>query len=136
MRRLRPRAPTIPPEDAVVRTGLFVDTETTGLDPTFDEIIELAMVPLTYGGDDEIFPVGRPFQALRKPSRLISPEITAITGITNDMVAGATIKVCRWKPSSRRQLLSPLTMQGSTGVSWSGYRRYSPQSLGRAQWSR
>lgn len=93
IRRLRPRPPTLPPEGAIVRTGLFVDTETTGLDPASDEIIELAMVPFTYGEDDEIYAIGKPFQALREPSRPISPEITAITGITNDMVAGATIEV-------------------------------------------
>jgi hypothetical protein len=73
------------------RQGLFLDTETTGLDSARDEIIELAMVPFTYGLDGEVYAVGEPFQQLREPSKPIPPEITAITGIDNAMVAGQSI---------------------------------------------
>ncbi|MDS6826923.1 exonuclease domain-containing protein, partial [Klebsiella pneumoniae] len=62
------------------RTGVFVDTETTGLDPARDEIIELAMVPFTYGIDGEVYGLGEPFQQLRQPSKPIPAAITAITG--------------------------------------------------------
>ena len=79
------------PKGIATRRGLFVDVETTGLDPTQDEIIELAMVPFEYGLDGQIYSVDEPFHRLRQPSQPIPSEITALTGITDSMVAGATI---------------------------------------------
>jgi DNA polymerase-3 subunit epsilon len=74
-----------------VRQGLVVDVETTGLDAARHEIIELAMVPFTYGLDGQIYAVGEPFHGLRQPSEPISAEITSITGITDEIVAGHSI---------------------------------------------
>lgn len=91
IRRLKPHPRTIPPPGTQVRLGLMVDVETTGLDPRRDEIIELAMTPFTYGLDGAVFSVEESFQGLRQPSELIAPEITAITGITNEMVVGQVI---------------------------------------------
>lgn len=92
LRKLSSRAQLEPADGAPTRTGLFVDVETTGLDPLRHEIIELAMVPFTYGLDGRIFRIGDPFHELRQPSAPIPPEITAITGITDDMVAGRVIE--------------------------------------------
>ncbi len=92
LRKLRPRsvgAPTAGP----VRTGLFVDVETTGLEPGRHEIIELAMVPFTYSLDGELLGVGKAFQSLREPSHPIPVEITAITGLDDAKVAGRTIAI-------------------------------------------
>jgi DNA polymerase-3 subunit epsilon len=91
LRRLTPRIAIDPPAGVRTRMGLFVDTETTGLDPARDEIIEIAMTPFTYGLDGQIYAVGEPFSQLREPSRPIPPEVTAITGISDAMVAGRTI---------------------------------------------
>jgi DNA polymerase-3 subunit epsilon len=91
LRKLARRPSREPPPGISVRQGLFVDTETTGLDPVRDEIIELAMVPFTYGLDGEVYGVGEPFQQLREPGKSIPPEITAITGIDDAMVAGHRI---------------------------------------------
>lgn len=91
LRQLTPLAAREPPAGVRTRLGLFVDTETTGLDHARDEIIELAMVPFTYGVDGEIYAVGEPFQQLRQPSKPIPPEITAITGIDAAMVEGKSI---------------------------------------------
>ena len=77
-----------PSHGAPTKNGVFVDVETTGLEPDRNEIIELAMVPFTYGDAGEIFSVGEAFHQLREPKEPISAEITAITGITQDMVAG------------------------------------------------
>lgn len=91
IRRLKSRLGEIPPPGVPVRNGLVVDVETTGLDPRRHEIIELAMTPFSYGLDGAVLMVGESFQALRQPSEPISPEITAITGLTNVMVEGQVI---------------------------------------------
>ena len=91
LRRLAPYIAIEPPPGVVTRQGLVVDVETTGLDPARDEIIELAMAPFTYGLDGQIYAVGEPFHGLRQPSEPISAEITSITGITDEMVAGQSI---------------------------------------------
>lgn len=91
LRQLAPLASRTPPEGLRTRMGLFVDTETTGLDPARDEIIELAVVPFTYGLDGEIYSLGEPFQQLRQPTKPIPAAITAITGIDDAMVEGRSI---------------------------------------------
>lgn len=91
LRRLSPRTRSDLRTSSATRLGLFLDTETTGIDHATDEIIELAMVPFTYSLDGAILAVGAPFSALNEPSMPISPEITALTGITQEMVAGHRI---------------------------------------------
>jgi DNA polymerase-3 subunit epsilon len=91
LRRLAPLARREPPAGVQTRQGLFVDAETTGLDPARDEIIELAMTPFSYGVDGEIYAVGEVFQQLRQPSKPIPAEITALTGIDDAMVEGHAI---------------------------------------------
>ena len=91
LRKLKPREAIVPPPGTPIRQGLLVDVETTGLDTDHDEIIELAMVPFTYGLDGKIFEVGPAFHRFREPSNPIPPEITALTGITAEMVAGQSI---------------------------------------------
>jgi DNA polymerase-3 subunit epsilon len=90
-RRLRPRPKVDAPPGIELKQALFVDVETTGLDHQSDEIIELAMVPFTYGPDGHIYEVKEPFQRLNEPSKPISAEITRLTGITDEMVAGQVI---------------------------------------------
>jgi DNA polymerase-3 subunit epsilon len=91
LRRLATRAIFEEYDGSVTRSGLFVDVETTGLDPSRDEIVELAMVPFTYGMDGRIFHVDPTFEKLREPGQPLSARITALTGITTGMVAGKTI---------------------------------------------
>ena len=66
------------PEDYCV-----VDIETTGLSPEESEIIEIAAVRYRGGKKDAVF------STLIKPQHRITPFITGLTGISNDMVAGA-----------------------------------------------
>jgi DNA polymerase-3 subunit epsilon len=66
--------------------------ETTGLDHTKDEVIELGMVRFSYSETDMVTAVTGIFQAFREPSVPISPQITELTGITNEMVAGQRIE--------------------------------------------
>ncbi|SJM62642.1 DNA polymerase III epsilon subunit [Brevundimonas diminuta 3F5N] len=91
LRKLSPGLVVEASDGGPVRRGLYVDVETTGLDPEKDEIIELAMVPFTYGSDGRITEVGEAFEGLRQPAEPIPAHITAITGIDDTMVAGRSI---------------------------------------------
>jgi DNA polymerase III epsilon subunit family exonuclease len=62
---------------------VVIDLETTGLSPSKNEIIELAAIKVI---NDEITDK---FSSLCKPKRKITPHITNINGITNDMAADA-----------------------------------------------
>ncbi len=93
LRKIEPRTLISQPDGGPVRLGLFLDVETTGLDRDRDEIIELAMVPFTYAPDGRIFEVLPWFQSFNEPAKPISAEITAMTGITDAMVAGCRIDV-------------------------------------------
>ncbi len=58
-RRLQPRLRINDSHGAPTRLGLFVDVETTGLDPTKHEIIELGMIPFSYLSDGLSFALCR-----------------------------------------------------------------------------
>ncbi|MDA9406209.1 3'-5' exonuclease [Bradyrhizobium sp. CCBAU 45384] len=88
LRRLVARPRCMPTVGQGVRTGILLDTETTGLDHAKDEIIELGMVKFDYTQDGRIVGVRDSFSAFNEPSAPISAEVTALTGITNEMVAG------------------------------------------------
>ncbi|MCA1411738.1 3'-5' exonuclease [Bradyrhizobium sp. NBAIM20] len=88
LRRLVARTTYIPTIGQEVRTGILLDTETTGLDHAKDEIIELGMVKFDYTQGGRIVGVRDTFSAFNEPSAPISAEVTALTGITNEDVAG------------------------------------------------
>ena len=91
LRRLAPQEQfnkTAPAEPFI---GIILDTETTGMTPGTDEVIELGMIKFEYGRDGQICRVLDTFNQLQQPSKPIPPHITAITGITDDEVAGHTI---------------------------------------------
>jgi DNA polymerase-3 subunit epsilon len=72
--------------------GVIVDTETTGLNQDADRIIEIGVVVFEYDPlTGQAFRVLETYGALEDPGFAITPEITAITGINNDMVAGQRI---------------------------------------------
>jgi DNA polymerase-3 subunit epsilon len=73
------------------KLAVIVDTETTGLDHTRDEVIEIGMVAFSYDDDGRIGDVIGTYNALREPTVPITPEITRLTGITPEMVKGHTI---------------------------------------------
>ena len=65
------------------KTFVFLDFETTGLEAGRDHIIEIGALKLDGDGLEHIY------QTFVQPPIAISPKITQITGITNDMVSGA-----------------------------------------------
>lgn len=85
-------APTSPPAvervpDNVALSALLptqfviLDLETTGLDPSRDEIIEFGAIKVSLNSDTHPF-----FQTLVRPSRKLPRQMTAITGISQQMV--------------------------------------------------
>ena len=56
------------------------DIETTGLDPMYDEIIEIGAIKIENGKEVEVF------NTLVKPEYEIDEFISELTGITNEMV--------------------------------------------------
>lgn len=87
LRRLIPREITSAPEGFTGKIGVIIDLETTGLDPSKDEIIEIAMVKFRYSENDEITGISGVFQSFSQPTNPIPEIITELTGITDDMVA-------------------------------------------------
>jgi len=73
-------------ESLTTVTGILLDTETTGLEPRKDEVIELGMVKFDYCPTAASSASGT--SSLNEPSVPIPPEVTSLTGITDEMVAG------------------------------------------------
>jgi DNA polymerase-3 subunit epsilon len=91
LRRLVRREAFAPPVGQSTKTGILLDVETTGLDPQKDEVIELGMIKFEYLPDGRIAGVRDAFTSFNEPSVPIPLEVTALTGITDEMVAGQQI---------------------------------------------
>ncbi|MGY4259106.1 DNA polymerase-3 subunit epsilon [Bradyrhizobium sp. USDA 4516] len=90
LRRLVPRAEFTPHEQPE-KIAILLDVETTGLDTAKDEIIELGMVKFSYLADGRIGRVIDTLSGFNQPSIAIPAQITALTGITDAMVAGHSL---------------------------------------------
>ena len=77
--------------DVPKKIGVFLDIEATGLSCTEDKLIELGMVKFEYSADGRIFRILEEFNGYQDPGRNISPFITGLTGISDDMVKGQNI---------------------------------------------
>ena len=91
LRRLTPQDQFSKKTPADIFVGIILDTETTGMTPGVDEVIELGMIKFQYGRDGAIYRVLDTFSQLRQPGKPIPPFITTITGITDEEVAGRAI---------------------------------------------
>lgn len=74
-----------------LRHGLFLDVETTGLDPMLDKIIEFAMVPFVFDQHGRVLVVHEGRSWLEDPGMAIPADVVELTGITDAMVAGQRI---------------------------------------------
>lgn len=77
------------------RLAIVLDTETTGLDVSDDEIVEIAMVVFAYDENDRFTRVVNVFEGMREPENPMSEDAANITGITTEMLIGKKIDVAR-----------------------------------------
>ncbi len=95
LRRLVPRAIVSRPRPGFPRLGVIIDTETTGLDHRKDQVIEIGAVAFTFDDDGTIGDVIGVYRGLQQPLNPIPAEITRLTGITDEMVAGQVIDMAK-----------------------------------------
>lgn len=95
LRKLMPRQVVERPRPEFSRRGVILDTETTGLNHRTDEIIEIGVIAFTFDDQGAIGDVTGIYGGLRQPNVAIPAEITRLTGITDDMVAGQAIDMER-----------------------------------------
>src|SRR5215472_2953476 len=87
--RLEPQAEYHPPDNTQKLVAAVVDVETTGTDPDRDKIIEVGICLFEYERQSgRVYRVLGASQWLEDPGISIPPEITKITGITDETVAG------------------------------------------------
>lgn len=92
IRRILPRTEFAGPGDRVLARGVVVDTETTGVDPDKDAIIELGMVLFEFDPvTGAAYRVLGAFDQLEDPGFPVPAESTAVHGITDEMVKGRRI---------------------------------------------
>lgn len=77
-------------EDKVFKV-CFLDTETTSLDTSSCKVIDLAMRTVEFGSDGRLFRIGAPYQEFNDPGEPLSEDVKAVTGYTDEMLAGKSI---------------------------------------------
>jgi DNA polymerase III subunit epsilon len=90
LRRLVPRT-SFTTSMGPTKTAILLDVETTGLDQRKDEVVELGMIKFDYLPDGRIVSIRDVISSFNEPLEPIPPDVTALTGITNEMVAGHRI---------------------------------------------
>lgn len=90
LRRLvTPRAYTPNAGDpSILHRGAIIDTETTGLDPDSDKIIQICALPFQFDADGKVYGVEDPIVMFEDPGAPLTPEVVELTGITDDMLKG------------------------------------------------
>lgn len=91
LQRFRPEQHYANGPNVGLKRGMFVDVETTGLDTATARIIQFAFVPFYFDSDGIISCIGVGEQWYADPDMPIPPEVTALTGITDEMVAGKSL---------------------------------------------
>lgn len=74
--------------DAGEKIAVVVDTETTGLDPLEDRLIEIAVQRFRYSADGQVREVEQVRSWLEDPERPLPERIAKLTGLTDQELAG------------------------------------------------
>ncbi|WP_183757945.1 3'-5' exonuclease [Rhizobium sp. BK181] len=93
LRRLLPRPIVTERRPEFTRVGVIVDTETTGLNHRNDEIIEFGAIAFTFDDNGRIGDITDVYGGLQEPQTPIPADITRLTGITDEIVAGQQIDI-------------------------------------------
>jgi DNA polymerase-3 subunit epsilon len=81
---------------ALIKTGVGLDLETTGLDHATDQIIELAIRPFRYRSDTgEIVAIEEGYNGLQDPGAPLSETVKKVTGLTDDDLRGKSLDLVR-----------------------------------------
>ncbi|MGY5809989.1 3'-5' exonuclease [Rhizobium sp. LEGMi198b] len=91
LRKLPQRDIATVPRAGFQNVGIVLDTETTGLDHRTCEIIELGLIAFTFDEEGKIGDLIGTYGGLQQPTAPIPPEVTRLTGITDEMVDGKII---------------------------------------------
>jgi DNA polymerase-3 subunit epsilon len=96
LRRLVPRSDFgVQPSGPVGRV-VVLDTETTGLDSRLDRIVEVALLVVEVdAATGRALRVAEAYEALEDPGRPIPPDVSGLTGITDEMVRGRKLDDAR-----------------------------------------
>ena len=76
------------PPGMPMRRVAIIDTECEGLDPLRHRLLELAVAIVAIDEANDIVAIEGVYSRLRDPGRPLSREIKAITGLTDEMLAG------------------------------------------------
>jgi DNA polymerase-3 subunit epsilon len=75
-----------------IRTGVVIDTETTGLNRNSDLIIEIGLRAFQFNrGTGEILAIGEEYSGLQDPNRPLSDDVKRLTGLTDEALRGQSI---------------------------------------------
>lgn len=91
LKRLEPRSIASIVRPQYPLRGVIIDTETTGLNHRKDEIIEIGAIAFTFDQQGNVGDVTGIYGGLQQPTIPIPADITRLTGITGEMVAGKMI---------------------------------------------
>jgi DNA polymerase-3 subunit epsilon len=80
-----------PQSQAFPLIGVVLDTETTGLDPDIDEVIEVGMIKFSFSQKGEVGSILGRFSAVGQPSIPLPAEIIQLTGLRNEDLWGKVI---------------------------------------------
>lgn len=75
------------------RIVAIIDTETTGLDYTRDEVIEFAGIAFAYSADGRLTSALSSISQLQEPRAPLRKEITQLTGLSDAMLKGESFDV-------------------------------------------
>jgi DNA polymerase-3 subunit epsilon len=76
----------------LIRNGMVLDVETTGLSQEYDQIIEIGIRQFKFNRETgEILTLGDSYSEFQDPGVLLDEEVKNLTGITDEMVKGHSI---------------------------------------------